>query len=75
MKLHIVKRYLDKMGVRSADTVEDALRDVAQMLEKVAGKNEAAKPISFFEDRVSLEDAKSVVLKEPPGKTEEVSRS
>jgi hypothetical protein len=62
-ELHIIKRYLDKMGVRSADTVEDALRDVAQMLEKLAGRNESAKPVSFFEDRVSLEDAKTVVLK------------
>jgi len=43
--------------------VEDALRDVAQLLEKVAGKNESTKTVSFFEDRVSLEDAKSVVLK------------
>lgn len=62
-ELHIIKRYLDKMGVRSADTVEDALRDVAQLLEKLAGKSEATKSMSFFEDRVSLEDAKAVVLK------------
>jgi hypothetical protein len=62
-ELHIVKRFLDKMGVRSADTVEDALQDVAQMLEKVARRNESTKPVSFFTDRVSLEDAKSVVLK------------
>jgi hypothetical protein len=62
-ELHVIKRYLDKIGVRNADTVEDALQDVAQMLERVAGKNETTKLASFFEDRVSLEDAKAVVLK------------
>ena len=62
-ELNIIKRYLDKVGVRNADTVEDALQDVAQMLERVAGRNETTKLASFCEDRVSLEDAKSVVLK------------
>jgi hypothetical protein len=62
-EVNVIKRYLDKVGVRNADTVEDALQDVAQMLERVAGKNETNKLASFFEDRVSLEDAKAVVLK------------
>lgn len=62
-ELNVIKRYLDKVGVRNADTVEEALQDVAQMLERVAGRNEPTKLASFFEDRVSLEDAKSLVLK------------
>jgi len=62
-ELNMIKRYLDKVGVRNADTVEDALQDVAQMLERVAGRNETTKLASLFEDRISLEDAKSVVLK------------
>lgn len=60
---NVIKRYLDKVGVRNVDSVEDALQDVAQMLERVAGRTETTKLASIFEDRVSLEDAKSVVLK------------
>jgi len=62
-ELNVVKRYLEKIGVRAADTVEDVLRNVAEMLEKIAGKNESTKAALLWEDRISLEDAKSVVLK------------
>jgi len=62
--LNVVNGYLDKMRVRENDTVEDALRNVAHMLEEIVSKNSASDvDILWRADKISLDDAKAVVLK------------
>lgn len=62
-EMNVVVRYLDKIGVRETDTVDDVLRNVAEMLEEIAGRTDAKKTTSsWIEDKISLEDARNVVL-------------
>ena len=56
----LINSYLHKIHVRKQDTVDDALRHVADMLEEIASKNET-QPSSALWDTTSLEDAKRVV--------------
>ena len=61
--LNVVNGYLDKIHVRSRDTVDDVLRNVAEMLEQIVSKNETTSS-NFFRNanKINLEDAKLVVL-------------
>jgi len=62
--LNVVNGYLDKMRVRATDTVEDVLRNVAKMLEEIMSKsNTAASDLFWGADKISLDDAKTAVLK------------
>ncbi len=63
--LNVVNGYLDKMRVRPTDTVEDALRNVATMLEEIVSKSSATESdLLWGADMISLNDAKTVVLKD-----------
>jgi hypothetical protein len=62
--LNVVDAYLDKMRVRPNDSVEDALRNAANMLEELVSKNRTSNSnLLWGADAVSLDDAKAVVLK------------
>jgi hypothetical protein len=63
--MNVIDAYLDKMRVRPDDTVEEALRNIARMLEELLnkeGKSDA--DLLWGADRVNLEDAKNAVLKD-----------
>ncbi len=62
--LNVVNAYLDKIHARETDTVDDVLRNVADMLEEIVSKNET-KTSDFLwgADKINLEDAKTVVLR------------
>src|SRR5258706_4143900 len=63
--LNVVNGYLDKMRVRPTDSVEDALRNVAIMLEEIVSKSSAAESeLLWGSDQISLNDAKTAVLKD-----------
>ena len=62
--LNVVNAYLDKMRIRPTDTVEDALRNVANMLEEIVSKSSASESdLLWGADKITLEHAKSAVLK------------
>jgi hypothetical protein len=62
-EMTVITRYLHKVGVRTTDTVDDVLRNIAEMLEEIAGRSEPKRSNpSWLEDKVSLEDAKTIVL-------------
>lgn len=62
--LNVVDAYLDKMRIRRNDTVEDALRNVAKMLEELVSKNRLSDTdLLWGADNISLSDAKTVVVK------------
>jgi len=61
--LNVVNGYLDKLHIREHDTVDDALRNVAEMFEEIISKNEAASSDSLWNsNKLKLDDAKWVVL-------------
>ena len=63
--LNVVDGYLDKMRIRQNDTIEDALRNIASVLEELLNKNGASDPdLLWGADRIHLEDAKNAVLKD-----------
>jgi len=61
--LNVVNGYLDKIHVRSRDTVDDVLRNVAEMLEQIVSKNETtSSDFLWSANKLNLDDAKWVVL-------------
>ncbi len=63
--LNVVNGYLDKMRVRPQDSVEDALRNVANMLDEIVSKSNAIESdLLWGADKISLADAKAAVLKD-----------
>jgi len=63
--LNVVNGYLDKMRIRPTDTVEDALRNVAKILEELINKSGATESdLLWGADKISLADAKAEVLKD-----------
>lgn len=63
--LNVIDGYLDKMHVRPTDTVEDALRHVAKMLEGIVSKRGASgSDLLWGADKISLDDTKAAVLKD-----------
>ena len=61
--LNVVNAYLDKIRVRKHDTVDDVLRNVAEMLEQIVMKNEVTSADFLWgANKINLEDAKSAVL-------------
>ena len=63
--LNMVDAYLIKMRVRPTDTVEDALRHVANMLEEIVSKSGVTESdILWGADKISLNDVKAAVLKD-----------
>jgi hypothetical protein len=62
--LNVIDGYLDKMRVRPTDTVEDALRNIAEMLEELLNKSSASgADLLWGADRINLDDARNAVLK------------
>jgi len=62
--LNVVDAYLDKMRIHPNDGVEDALRNVANMLDDLVSKNRTSDAnLLWSADAVNLDDAKAVVLK------------
>ncbi len=63
-KLYIVNTYLDKVGVKDNDTVDDVLWKIANLFDEVmdAGPRDGVSEILRRFDRVTFDDAKSVVL-------------
>lgn len=61
-EMSVIVRYLHKVGVRASDTVDDVFRKIAEMLEEIAGRESKRTGPSWLEDKISLEDAKSIVL-------------
>ena len=61
--LNVINAYLDKMRVRANDSVEDVLRNVANMLEEIISKNNAASDFLWGADKVNLDHAKNAVIK------------
>lgn len=63
-KSYIVNVYLDKMGVRDNDTVDDVLWKVANLFDEVMNSNprDGVSEILRRFDRVTFDDAKTVVM-------------
>jgi hypothetical protein len=62
--LNVVDGYLDKMRIRPTDSIEDALRNVAEILEEIVSRNSTSESdLLWGADRINLKDAKSAVLK------------
>jgi len=61
--LNVINAYLDKMRVGSNDTVDDVLRNVANMLEEIIGKNNSGSDFLWGADKVNLDHAKEAVIK------------
>jgi len=62
-ELNVVNGYLDKVHVRKHDTVDDALRNVADMLEEIVSKDESTSSGSLWStNKLNLDDAKWIVL-------------
>ncbi len=63
--LNVVDAYLDKMRVRLTDSVEDALRNVAVMLEEIVSKSSTSETdLLWNSSRINLDDTKAAVLKD-----------
>ena len=63
-ELHIINAYLNKVGIRGSDTVDDVLWKLANLFDEVMKKNPRdgiAEILRRF-DRVTFDDAKSVVV-------------
>lgn len=62
--LNLVNAFLDRMQVKSGDTVEDVLWNVAAMLEEIMSRNaSAANDLFWGPQRVKLDHAKTAVIK------------
>lgn len=62
--LNVIDAYLDRMHVRSSDAVEDALRNVSNMLDEIMSQNDAsASDLLWGADRVTLDHAKTAVTR------------
>jgi hypothetical protein len=63
-KLYIVNAYLEKVGVKEGDTVDDVLWKVANLFDEVLNSDprDGVSEILKRFDRVTFDDAKSVVL-------------
>jgi hypothetical protein len=63
-KLFIVNTYLDKVGIREHDTVDDVLWKLANVFDEVINSNprDGVSEILRRFDRVAFEDARSIVL-------------
>jgi hypothetical protein len=63
-KLFIVNTYLDKVGVKQHDTVDDVLWKIANLFDEVMNSNprDGVSEILKRFDRVTFDDAKSVVV-------------